>query len=450
VTLGSVVSQSRNVFPTFVPFSVDANTFIFANDAFFTPDGPGFLAVFNPFFAPLVVIDNQQQLKPLIRDGTLNVIGVPSGALQPLLGLLFNPAAVDFAGSKLPPSGGGLAFTLPDRHLRSPYALHFNLQVERELFKDYLVNLAYVGSRGLKLTRFRTPNGGPNSPTYPLDPLGVSKDTPAAKAVPPLSFWGNTQSRPIQGLGAFTVFDSSAASTYHSLQASVTKRFSGGRQITAGYTWSHAIDDVSDVFDVAGAFVLPQDDRDLRAERGDANFDVRHRFVWSTLSNVPFISRFNDAGGAKGCLLGGWQVASITTYQTGQPFTVNTSFDVNLDGNLTDRLNATHGLTVTDDRRQKLVLNVNPTSLLAALTKNGQVGRNTFRATGVAKTDLTLIKNFRVRQTQTLVLRVEAFNLWNRTHFGTPVRILEAPSFGRAVDTSINPRQVQFALKYVF
>jgi hypothetical protein len=452
INLGSVVSQSRNVFPTFVPFNVDANTFAYANQQFFQSES-GFLAIFNPIFVPLDIVGSSQSPTrfPLIRDGRLNVIGAPSGALQPLLGLLFNPAG---AGVGLLPSGGGLAFTLPERKLRAPYAFHFNLQIERELFKDYLANVAYVGSRGQRLTRFRTPNGGPNSPTFPFDPLGLTiggANLPPALALPPLGNLATQPStRPIAALGAYTIFDSSAASNYQALQVSVTKRFSGGRQVTAAYTWSHAIDDVSDVFDVAGAFTLPQDDRNLRAERGQANFDVRHRFVWSSLSNVPFISRFNNAGGAKELLLGGWQMASISSYQTGQPFTVNTSFDVNLDGNLTDRLNTTSGLTVDDRGPQKIALTVPFTSLLAPLTENGRVGRNTFRARGIAKTDFTLIKNFRVGENNSLVLRIEAFNIWNRTHFGIPVRILEAPSFGRAVDTAVNPRQVQFALKYVF
>jgi hypothetical protein len=55
-----------------------------------------------------------------------------------------------------------------------------------------------------------------------------------------------------------------------------------------------------------------------------------------------------------------------------------------------------------------------------------------------------------VRQGQFVVFRVEAFNAWNRTHFAIPVRVLEAPSFGSSVDTLINPRQIQFALKYIF
>ena len=88
---------------------------------------------------------------------------------------------------------------------------------------------------------------------------------------------------------------SKGSSIYHGLTANLKKRFSEHYEFLASYTWSHAIDDVSDVFDLAGAFSLPQDDRDLRAERGDASFDVRHRFVWSLLSNLPFFSRFNNA-----------------------------------------------------------------------------------------------------------------------------------------------------------
>ena len=444
VALGSVVSQSRNVFPTFIPVNLDANLFAVAGGQF--DNGS---AIFNPNFLIFQLVQNNQVGSPvrLVSPGTVNTFGtVPPGALQALLGLLLNPPATGInTGLNIPLTGGGggLAFTLPDRKLRSPYALHYNLQVEREMFRDFLVNVAYVGSRGEKLTRFRTPNGGPNGQTVPVDIFRNNFGFPTALALAPVT-------RANGDLGSFTVFDSSAASTYHSLQIGVTKRYNNGSQITAAYTWSHAIDDVSDVFDLAGAFALPQDDRNLRAERGDANFDVRHRFVTSTVANVPFISRFNNESGWRGQVLGGWQFASFSTYQTGQPFTVNTSFDTNLDGNATDRLRTTNGITLTDSGPQKLSLTVPASSLLAAPGTNGAVGRNTFRARGLWKTDLAVMKNFRVSESNSLVLRVEAFNLFNRTHFGIPVRILESPSFGRSVDTLINPRQIQFALKYVF
>jgi len=467
VALGSVVSQSRNVFPTFLPVNSDTS---FYGLNLFQGFPNGYTVIPNATLIGTNIGNNggsddafiragctfvgRQGTQNVygcgfIRQGTLNILGVPPGGQQLFLARILNPAGVG-----RPASGAGLAFTLPDRQLRSPQSFHFNLQVERELFKDFLVNVAYVGDRSLQLTRFRTPNGGLNSPTSPLDPLQLSQAQGGAVlqpaiSRPPLSS-PTRLSRPIAALGAFTIFDSSASSSYHSLQASGVKRFSNGWQLTAAYTWSHAIDDVSDVFDVAGAFTLPQDDGNLRAERGNANFDMRHRFVLSTISNVPFISRFNNAKGATGVILGGWQMASIWTCQSGQPFTINTSYDINGDGNLTDRPNTTNGLTSIDSRRQKLALTVRSTDLLAAIGQGGKLGRNTFRADRIINTDFTVIKNFRMKEGQTLVFRAEAFNLWNRPQFGVPVRILEAPSFGSSVDTALPARQVQLALKYVF
>ncbi len=454
LTLGSVVSQSRNVFPNFLPFNADAGSFASFQRRFFEPGETGTIAIYNPQFINIDVINSNGAFiqYPLIQNGRLNAIQLPSGVLPQVLGLLFNPSTTNplSNGSRLP-SGGGLAYTLPASDLRSPYTLQFNLQIERELSNDLLLNVAYVGTRGVKLTRFRTPNGGPNSITLPIDPLGLNTNAPRAIALPPLSNFATQQyQRPNPSLGAYTIFDSSAASNYHSLQTTITKRFSQGYQFTTAYTWSHAIDDVSDVFDVGGAFVFPQDDRALQLERGNASFDIRHRVAISLIGNVPFTGRFNSAKGATGALLGGWQFSSFMTYQTGQPFTVNTSLDVNRDGNLTDRINTLNGLTVLNERQVKLLLNTTSVNLLAPLGNNGSIGRNTFRASGVARTDLAIIKNFQLGGSHYIVFRTEAFNLFNRTHFGIPVRILEAPSFGRSVDTQIGPRQIQFALKYVF
>lgn len=446
LALGSVVSQSRNVFPTFIPFNVDVNTFAYARDAFFQPGLTGIFAVFNPKFVPFDILRNGQLSRfPLIQPGNLNTLGIPSGAVPAALGLLFNPAAIGQSAS-----GGGLAFTLPDKRLRAPIALQYNLQFERELPGDMLFTVAYVGSRGVRLTRFRTPNGGPNAITLPVDPLGLTANPVFAVSFAPLSIGTSRTGRPNSNLGAYTIFDSSSASTYHSLQAGLTKRLSRGYQFGVAYTWSHAIDDVSDVFDVAGASSLPQDDRNLRLERASAGFDIRHRLTASLIGDLPLLARFNDGRGVGGAVLGGWQWASVTTIQTGQPFTVNSSYDVNLDGNLTDRLDSVAGITEVGNGRNILSLNVSPLTLLAALGQNGRVSRNSFRAPGVFRSDVSLNKTFRLRADQSLVFRIEAFNVWNRTHFAIPVRVLEAPSFGRAVNTLVAPRQVQLALKYIF
>jgi hypothetical protein len=481
VALGSVVSQSRNVFPTFIPMNLDVNTFnnmlgVF-DQRFFDQNsannGNGFLRIINPTYLPIVVVDRNGKIQPLscpngnvnqgssiLCPGTLNRVGLQSGAAQALLGLLLNPLGTNLPGQRQ--SGGGLAFTLPDKNLRSPYSYQYNFQIEREFARNFLFNVAYVGTRGLKLTRFRTPNGGVNSPTFPVDPLQIDPQRSLVPAVAytPSLFPLDTGFRKDSRLGAYTIFDSSADSSYHSLQTSLTKRFNAGYQFTAAYTWAHAIDDVSDVFDVGGAFTLPQNDSNLEAERASANYDVRHRFAFSTVAEFPGLRRFNLTTGAKRFWLGGWQMSSIVVVQSGQPFTVNTSFDTNLDGNLTDRLNTTNGLQITDDRRQPIVVTTaNLASLLPSVVNSvtgtvtpadGAVGRNTFRASGIFKVDFTVMKSFRIKEGQELLLRVEAFNAANRTHFAIPVRILESPSFGQAVSTSLNPRQIQVALKYQF
>lgn len=456
--IGNLVSQSRNVFPNFIPLNVDANTFAYASQVFFIPGQTGAFAAFNPRFVPVIVRrDGVTQQFGLVGANQLNRLGTPDDVFTQIAGLLFAPPPVALSGLNLS-SGGGLAFTLPDRRLRSPYAINFNLQIEHELSREWLLNLAYVGAQGRKLARFRTPNGGVNSITLPIDPLGLTMlgggaPAPAAVAVAPSSnIDAGIFRRPNPGLGSITIFDSSAASIYHSLQANVQKRFGRGFMLTAAHTFGHAIDDVSDLFDLAGASALPQNDSDLRAERGNANFDLRHRFAASIVAELPFLKLLNISGEAGRRIFGGWQTAFITVHQSGQPFTAASSLDVNLDGNLTDRLNRIVGLETNIDRRVRLrpAADLNLLGLLAPVGGDGGIGRNTFRSATFHQTDLALMKVFNVHSEQSLTLRVECFNLWNRPQFAVPERILEAPGFGAASATRGPARQVQFALKYTF
>jgi hypothetical protein len=133
------------------------------------------------------------------------------------------------------------------------------------------------------------------------------------------------------------------------------------------------------------------------------------------------------------------------------PFTVNSVFDVNLDGNLTDRLNTTNGITQTGNGSQPLqVAATNLQAFLAPIGRDGQVGRNSFRAGGLFITDVAVAKRWAFATRQSLGLRLEVFNLLNRDNFSIPVRFLEAPGFGRAVNTSAPARRVQVSLRYQF
>ena len=208
------------------------------------------------------------------------------------------------------------------------------------------------------------------------------------------------------------------------------------------------IDNVSDVFDGLGFFSRPQSEANLATERASANFDARHRFSSSYVWTLPGLDRHP--------VLGGWILSGFFVARSGQPFTVNSSFDVNQDGVLTDRLNRTAGIRMEEHGPVRLVLPPDAVQdrvaldFIASPGANGIVGRNTFRARGLLSLDFALLKRFALNDQSKIEFRVELFNAFNRTHFGVPVRILESPGFGRSVDTSVGARQIQFALKLMF
>ena len=139
--------------------------------------------------------------------------------------------------------------------------------------------------------------------------------------------------------------------------------------------------------------------------------------------------------------------------RSGQPYTVNTAVDINLDGNATDRPLSLAGLTSTGKGRVQLVI-TEPLSDWA-YPSNGQpaqspVGRNTFRSPDVFDADLALTRDFILPHHGRLTFRCEAFNVFNNVNFGIPVRILEAPGFGTATSTVTSARSIQFAAKLSF
>jgi len=401
--LGAVVSQSRSVFPSFLP----------TNLAGFVQG----LNTTNQFSHPLAATNPQQFAIP----GTLNTFNpsssLASGPFSPVINFYINSAAfTDFAT--------GPAFVLPAANLQTPYAQHWGLTVEHQFGRDLLVSAAYVGTRGVHLLRASTPNLGLN--TTPV--VGQLVPNGSAPQFIGFNFPPNQNGktlRPFPLLGSITIIDSDANSIYHALQLQSIKRFSHGLQFTAAYTWSHAIDEVSDIFDLEGAKALSQNSLDRRAERGSANFDVRHRFVFSAIWDLP--SRKDSF------FLDGWQLASIGSFQTGQPYSLLFCCDNNLDGNLTDRV----GLNFS-----------NP----------GSTPRNIFRAPGIQTVDLAINKRFKFGERQKLEFRTELFNLFNHENFGIPIHQLffgnvgGSPALGQKhfVDTRVPMFTAQFALKYSF
>lgn len=431
--LGAVVSQSRNVFPTFITLNTAGGAL--------NPSRRDRFSLFNPATGFLTAPPTCPTSVNYVRTGTLNQLNAPLSCVIAVNNL----------------RRGGYGVTLPASHLDTPKAHHYSLSIEQQFGLNTVASIAYVGTLGRNLLRFTTPNLGAN---VILDPTSIQIDLDGS-----LVFVGNTLSpgfrsglnpalnhRPAAingqtGVGAVNLFVTNANSRYDSLQLQLRGRLYRAAQYQVNYTFAKAIDDVSDVFDLAGAPALPQNSFTFAGEKAHANFDTRHRASYTFIYDFP---SFVNHSAATRVLLGGLQLASTGQFQTGQPFTVNTVFDINLDGNLTDRLNTSTSITETGLRSQPLRVTGDKATFLARPGQDGQVGRNTFRAAYFFLANLAVIKDFSINEQQRVTFRAEFFNLSNFANFGIPVRFLEAPAFGQATETVSPGRRIQFALKYAF
>ena len=424
--LGAVANQSRNVFPTFLTVNL--------------------AGILTPRAATQISNPAQIQIGPQIplrRPGTLNEYN--SAALR-AGGVPFDEVLFLLAGGFFP---NAINVTLPAEKLETPMAHHYSFTYEQQLNQNFTLSVGYAGTTGRHLLRFTTPNLGSSLTVVPIDLVNLYSSVPFGQVQTYNPSRPLDQLNPdgsVDSLGAVNQFETTAPSTYNSLQTQLRGRFLDSLNMQFSYTFSKVTDEVSDVFDLAGASVLPQNSFDLKAERGPANFDVRHRWAYDLIYNF----RKNEGRGFARHLTDNLQIATTGRFHSGQPFTVNSVIDVNLDGNLTDRLNTLTGIEVTGDRRQPLRLTTpNTGSLLAPFGQNGQIGRNSFRAGNVLELDVSVIKQFAIGSNR-LGLRTDIFNVINRSNFGVPIRLLEAPGFGKAASTVTPGRRVQFSLKYEF
>jgi hypothetical protein len=419
--IGSVVSQSRNVFPSFLTLntagSLTGDTFGITN-----PSNERLCTEIQ--LIPLGCVLNSRAIA--VNPTTLNELN-PALPLETLIRV----------NSQLFP--GGFGATLPSRRLETPTAFHYSFAFEQQLNRNFTVSAAYVGTKGSNLLRFTTPNLGENvillayqDFAFSRDPTGLgfvcetapepncplvtsfrgivrepgTQLIPSFRTMPPPNLPFTTGGRPVSDVGAVNIYETTASSRYDALQLQGRGRFRESLQFQVAYTFSKVTDDVSDVFDLAGASALPQNSFTFEGERAAANFDARHRFSYSFIYGLP---SFSDQSRFFRSIFGGFEIAGIGKFQTGQPFTVNSIFDVNLDGNLTDRLDTTQGIEVTGNRSQPLRLATNnPISLLANIGEDGKVERNSFRAGSVLELDLSVIRQFSISDRR-LSFRADVF-----------------------------------------
>jgi len=333
-------------------------------------------------------------------------------------------------------------FRLPDsalaiqRDLRTPYMQHWNANVQQQLGRNRVLEVAYVGSKGTKLLSARDINQPPPSVLPPGLPF-----------VP----------RPVPQFDDINILESRASSSYHSLQARFEQRLDFGLGLLGSYTWAKSIDDASSFFTSAGDPNFPQNSYDLRAERARSNFDVRHRLSVSFAYDLPFgegRAYLSDRGWLS-TVLSGWQSFGIVTLQTGRPFTVALLSEIDNSGTgrsslgfgANDRPNAVADPRVSS-RTPEQWFNTSAFAFAPPGTF-GNAGRNTFDGPGYQNINASLVKNTILSERFNLQLRAEVFNLFNHPNFNMPDNFLGSPTFGR-ITSARDPRHIQFGAKLLF
>ena len=316
-----------------------------------------------------------------------------------------------------------------DPHFRPSYAEQFNVTVEHEIAPaSLLVKAAAVGNLGRHL----------------YDTYNANQAIPGATAL-------NTR-RPLYGMDPnvsdVSYFTTDGLSEYYAFQLTVDKRLSRGLTAILGYTWSHAIDDVPLEFGGGNAGPQPQDPRNIRAERGNSIIDMRHRLTVSYLYQFPFGKgqAMLNHGGLVDLVLGGWQTNGILTVQTGLPFTPVLQTSTTNTGT-SSRPNVVG--TVSYPHTLQHWFDPSAFSTPAPYTY-GNAGRDILFGPGRTNWDMSLFKNFVIREQMRFEFRAEAFNVFNHPQFGLPNATIGNAQVGQITSTVGNPRQLQMGLRFQF
>lgn len=299
----------------------------------------------------------------------------------------------------------------------------WNLQFEQALGTNSSLMVAYVGNKGTHLTTYydlnrqfyNAPNGMKNFQT-----LG----------------------------GSDTVHDTNGNSNYNSFQSQFTRRLNRGLQISAQYTWSHAIDDSPGAFDANNTV----DYFNLRHERANSDLDVRHRFVFSSLYELPFGKGRQFGGnwnGLTNAILGGWQITPIVSFNSGSPFDV--SYGSNSPASRPDLAGALHQSNSVSSLYFNTSAFVAPPSSGGVLLAPGTAPRNPFTGPGTDNVDVSVQKTFSVTERVKTEFRAEMFNALNTPHFGQPDGNYSDGTFGKVTSVGSDSwREVEFALRILF
>ena len=327
-------------------------------------------------------------------------------------------------------SSGFPAYFGLDPNARTPYVQQWQAGFQQELRGRILVEVAYAGTKGTRLGRFRQDNNAQHT----LD----------GENLPPRP--GDLQSLlEFPTLGPITQREDMANSIYHSLQIKVEKRLSSRLTILSSFAWAKSIDDSDSVipgsYDTAGA----QDERNLRLERGLSFYNVGRRLAASAVYALPGSRALHSA-------FNNWQLSAVVTLMDGTPLNpIYYASDFANSGTL-NRPNVVPGQPITLPRSQRTATQFFNTAAFSdpAPYTFGDAGRNIIPGPGNNIFDLALQKRIPLAESKAIALRAEYFNAFNHPNWGIPITFPDfGPLFGTIAGTG-DPRRGQFAVRFEF
>ena len=330
----------------------------------------------------------------------------------------------------------------------SPFQLNFqnafiqewSADLQRQMGNTWLIDIGYVGTRGLHLVEETDPN-------QPLNMTDVSKASAAVQASTLAACEAGSCLSPIPYLGNFGYTQSAGSSIYHAFQAKVERRFSKGLSILASYTYSKSIDTASGPFSNARNANFPQNSNDVAAEKAVSDFNFPQRLSLAYIWNMPFgssVVKFRNPH--LNYVIQGWEAGGVLTVQSGPPFTPVVSGNVSGADEINNATVQT-GLPTDTDRPNVVSRNIYPSHqtpqqwvLPSAFSTPsgftfGNAGRNILRGPGLGSCDFSVLRNFRLGESAKVQFRAEMFNIFNRANFDIPQNIVNASSFGQIFNT---------------
>jgi hypothetical protein len=434
-------------------------------------------------FAPRIGLAYQVDPKTVVRMGFATIFGISNqsahGTVGPFGFRTENPWVSTLDGGLTPynylrdpypdgfrPSPGaaeglltqvGANIQAPLHNTVTSHSLQYNFTIQRELPSQMLLNIGYVGTRGLQLEVNHEGGLGLNQ----LDPrymaLGSQLNdlvdnpffghvTTGVLAAPRVSRAQLLRPYP-QFTEIIPLYMNGASSTYHSMQATLSKRLTHGLQFEGSYTWSKCMENPR---------AMTQNSYDFASTRSVCSLDIPHRFVIGYIYELPLGNGrafLTNATGVTNWLLGGWQLNGITTFQSGSPlnFSANNTAGIfnpstfannngksgKLDGPVHDRLNRYFDTSVFSQPAPFTFGNMSPYT--AQL--RGDIMRNF---------DLSMFKEFKPTEKFRVQFRAEFLNAFNTPRFGLPNRTVTSGSFGVVTSQANTPRQTQLGLKLIW